>query len=85
MLAVVAFFKIRFAWHTDLLVTHGVLHRLRDAGRYRVVLAAFAGALLRFGDWSLSIPPLLIVYLLVLVCESRRADWQSRSALLPWV
>lgn len=66
VLAVVAFFKIRFAWHTDLLVTHGVLHRLRDAGRYRVVLAGFADALLHFGDWSLSIPPLLIVYLLLL-------------------
>ncbi|HKW26730.1 MAG TPA: glycosyltransferase family 39 protein [Terriglobales bacterium] len=66
VLAVVAFFKIRFAWHTDLLVTHGVLHRLRGAARYRVVLAAFADGFLHFGDWSLSIPPLLLVYLLLL-------------------
>jgi hypothetical protein len=66
VVAVVAFFKIRFAWHTDLLVTHGVLHRLRDAGRYQMVFAAFSDALLHFGDWSLSIPPVLIVYLLLL-------------------
>ena len=66
VLAVVVFFKIRFAWHTDLLVMHGALHRLRDAARYRVVLAAFADALLHFGNWTLSILPLLIVYLLVL-------------------
>lgn len=65
VLAVAAFFKIRFAWHTDLLVTHGVWQRLGNAARYRVVLHSFAHALLHFGDWSLSIPPLLIVYLLL--------------------
>lgn len=66
VLAVVIFFKIRFAWHTDLLVTHDVLRRLGNASRYRVVLASVADALLHFGDWSLSIPALLIVYLLLL-------------------
>jgi hypothetical protein len=65
-LAVVAFFKIRFAGHTDLLVTHRVLHRLSDPARYRIVLRSFADALLHFGDWRLSIPFLVSVYVLLL-------------------
>ena len=66
VLAVVALFKIRFAWNTDLLVTHGAVHRLGDPARYRVVFAAFTDGLLHFGDWRLSIPPLMIAYLLLL-------------------
>ncbi len=66
VLAVVAFFKVRFAWHTDLLAAHGVLHRLGDPARYRIVLRSFADALLHFGDWQLSIPLLLSVYVLLL-------------------
>jgi hypothetical protein len=78
VLAVVAFFKIRFAWHSDLLVTHGVWHRLGDPSRYRVVLAAFIEALLHFGDWPLSIPPLLIVYLLLLGVRRQEAHLAAR-------
>jgi hypothetical protein len=66
VLSVVAFFKIRFAWHTDLLVAHGMWHRLSSIERYRVILVSVGGALLHFGSWSLSLTPLLALYALLL-------------------
>jgi hypothetical protein len=65
VLAVVVFFKLRFAWHTDFVSSRGLVHRLHDASRYRVVFTSLGNAFLHFGAWSVSIPPLLIVYLLL--------------------
>ena len=65
VLAVVIFFKLRFAWHTDFVSSRGFWHRLHDVSRYPVVFSAVWDAFLHFGAWSLSIPPLLIVYFLL--------------------
>ena len=81
VLAVVAFFKLCFAWHTDLLAAHGVLHRLGDPARYRIVLRSFADALLHFGDWQLSIPLLLVVYLLLLGVRKQEVHPAARIGI----
>ena len=66
VLAVVVFFKLRFAWHTGFVSSRGFWHRLHDTSRVSVVFSAVGSAFLHFGAWSLSIPPLLIVYFLLI-------------------
>lgn len=73
VLAVVAFFKIRFEWHTGLLTMQGSLHRLGSAARYRVLLASVWDGFLHFGTWTLSIPPFLLVYALLLGLQKPKA------------
>lgn len=71
VLTVVIFFKVRFAWQTDLLSHPGMLHRLSEASRYRLFFRSLIPALLSLGAWSLSVPLLLIVYLLLLGVEKQ--------------
>ncbi len=71
VLAVVIFFKLRFAWRTDLLAHPGMLHRLGEASRYRLLFRSLIPALLPLGGWSLSVPLLLVAYVLLLGIEKQ--------------
>lgn len=80
-LAIVAFFKLHFASHTEFVDIHGLSHRLRDISRYKVVVSAIGGGLLHFGGWPLSIPPLLIAYVLLLGTQKQEGRLAGKIGL----
>lgn len=81
VLCIVIFFKLRFAWHTDFVSSHGLWHRLRDVSRYPVVVGAIGKAFLNFGAWSLSLPPLLIVYLLLVGLQRKEGRLAAKIGI----
>lgn len=78
VLCIVVFFKLRFAWHTDFVSSHGLWHRVRDVSRYPVVFGAIGKAFLNFGAWALSLPPLLIVYVLLVGVQPRQGQLAAK-------
>jgi len=78
VLTVVLYFKFRVVGApSDLVVgqtPHAFLTRLLTVSRYFVIAKAFAKQLIGFGDWAVTLSPLLLMYLLVTGIRRARKD-----------
>ncbi len=76
--AVVLYFKFRMAGAAiDLVLDqtpHAILGRLLTGSRYVMIVKAFANQILGFGGWVVMLPPVLIMYLLVVGINPPRKD-----------
>ncbi len=82
ILLLVSYFKVTLAPPNYLVALQGsrdIFVKLADSSRYVLVWEAFAKAMLEFGGWAVSIPLLLVFYLLV---AGVRANGRNRLTIV---